>query len=50
MQVELERVAELVRLGLVRPLVALPELGHLVLTDVLLGQRGEQVAERVRTD
>ena len=50
LQVELERVAVLVGLGVVRPLVAVAEAVHLVLTDLVLGQLGEQVAQGVGAD
>ncbi len=50
MQVELERIAELVRLGLVGPLVTETFAVLLVLTDALLGELGEQVAQGVGAD
>ena len=50
LQVELERVAVLVGLGVVRPLVAVAEAVDLVLADLVLGQLGEQVAQGVRAD
>ena len=49
-QVEVERVAVLVLLGLVGALVALAEAVHLVLADLVLGQLVEQVAQRVGAD
>ena len=50
LQVEVERIAVLVLLGLVGALVPLAEPVHLVLADLVLGELVEQVAQRVRTD
>jgi hypothetical protein len=49
-QVELERVAELVLLRLVGALVAGPLAVQLVLPHVLLGELGEEVAQRIGAD
>ena len=49
-QIEVERVAVLVLLRLVRALVALAETIHLVLADLVLGQLVEEVAQRVGAD
>ena len=49
-QIEVERIAVLVLLGLVGALVALAEAIHLVLADLVLGQLVEQIAQRVGAD
>ena len=49
-QIEVERVAELVLLGLVGALVALAQIVHLVLAHLVLGQLAEQVAQGVVAD
>ena len=50
LDVEVERVAELVGLRVHRPLVAEPGPGELVLAELVAGQLGEEVVERVLAD
>ena len=50
LDVQVERVAEFVRLGLVGELVADTRLAHLVAADLVVHQAVEQVAERVLPD
>ena len=50
LDVEVERVAELVGLGVHRPLVAEAGAGELVLAELVAGQLGEQVVEGVLAD